>query len=345
MKWIKFSAMAAIVAFCLMFSSFASAQKAEKPEECPEGKIAISSGISTGTYFKCVNTIVDLDNALMCHYKGSTGGFENLDLLCNRVVDAALVQDDVMDYQARNNPMIKKKLRTLAPLFGSSAHLIVKTEGFKEKTGGMFSSGKTVIIKTLGDCKGRPIAAFASGVPTATIINERTGLQMQIYEAKSDAEGLKWVKEGKVAMFIAMGGMPIGWLAKEGSDITLANVEDVYMKMMGLPYYAHKLSYKNLGVYGITAITARNSLIVFDYRGPKAEQLMRIKDLLRENLEAIKESKKSHPAWQDVEDIDADPHWEKYNPPASAMSTPRRAPETPKAEMPEKPTPAKKRGR
>lgn len=344
MKWIKFSAMAAMVAFCLMFSSFASAQKAEKPEECPESKIAISSGISTGTYFKCVSTIVDLDKDMMCHYTGSTGGFQNLDLLCNRVVDAALVQDDVMDYQARNNPLIKKKLRTLVPLFGSSAHLVVKTDGFTEKTGGMFSSGKTVVIKTLGDCKGRPIAAFASGVPTATIMNERTGLQMQIYEAKSEAEGLQWVREGKVAMFIAMGGQPIGWLAKEKNDITLANVEDVFMKMMGLPYYAHKLSYNNLGVYGITAITARNSLVVFDYRGPKAEQLIRIKELLRENLEAIKENKKSHPAWQDVEDIDADTHWEKYNPPVGAMNAPRRVPETPKAEMPEKPvTTGKKR--
>lgn len=345
MKLIKLPALAILMVFCLMFSSFAFAQKAEKDKEevCPEGKIGIASGISTGTYFKCTETLVDLDTVLMYHYKSSTGGFMNVDLLCGRKVDAAFVQDDVMDFLARNNPMIKKKLRALVTLFGSSAHPIVMKDGFKEG-GGMFASGKKVVIKTLGDCRGRPIAAFASGVPTATIMNERTGLQMKIYEASSDKEGLQWLREGKVAMFLAMGGMPIGWLAKEKNDITLADVEDSYMKAMGLPYYAQKLSYSNLGVYGVTAITARNSLIVFDYRGPKAAQLMQIKELLRENLLAIKENKKSHPAWQDVEDIDTT-YWEKYNPPASAMSAPQRLPESPKAEAPEKPAPAKKRGR
>lgn len=345
MKQINTVVLAVLMSLCLL-ASFAFAQKAEKSQEsgCPEESIAIASGIPTGTYAKSTNSLVELDKFLMCHYTKSTGGFENVDLLTNRVVDAALVQDDLMDYLARNNPMVKKKLRALVALFGSSMHIIVKTDGFTEKTGGVFSSGKTVVIKTLGDLKGRPIAAFASGVPTAAIVNERTGLQMQISEATSDAEGLKWVKEGKVAAFIAMGGMPIGWLAKEKNDITLANVEDSYMKMLGAPYYAQKLSYKNLGVYGVTAITARNSLIVFDYRGPKAEKLLRIKELLKENLEAIKESKKSHPAWQDVENIE-DVYWERYNPPASAMSAPRREPETPKAELPEKPAPAKKRSR
>lgn len=270
MKQINTLVMAVLMSLCLL-ASFAFAQQAEKPQEsgCPEESIAIASGIPTGTYAKSTNSLVELDKSLMCHYTKSTGGFENVDLLTNRVVDAALVQDDLMDYLARNNPMVKKKLRALVALFGSSMHIIVKTDGFTEG-GGMLSSGKKVVIKTLGDLKGRQIAAFASGVPTATIVNERTGLQMQISEATSDAEGLKWVKEGKVAAFIAMGGMPIGWLAKEKNDITLANVEDSYMKMLGAPYYAHKLSYKNLGVYGVTAITARNSLIVFDYRGPKS---------------------------------------------------------------------------
>lgn len=344
MKRISFPAIATLMSLFFFIGS-GSAQQAGKSQDvdCPEDKISIASGISTGTYAKTINNLVDLDTQLMCHYTKSTGGFDNVDLLCNRVVDAGLVQDDLMEYLARNNPMIKKKLRALVRLYGSSAHIIVKADGFTEG-GGMLSSGKKVVIKTLGDLKGRQIAAFASGVPTANIINERTGLQMQITPAESDTEGLKWVREGKVAAFIAMGGMPIGWLAKEKNDITLANVEDNYMKMLGEPYYAYKLSYKNLGVYGVTAITARNSLIVFDYRGSKAEQLIKIRDLLRENLMSIKESKKSHAAWQDVENID-DTYWEKYNPPASAMSAPQRAPEPSKVEAPEKPAPAKKRGR
>ena len=122
---------------------------------------------------------------------------------------------------------------------------------------------------------------------------------------------------GQVVAFMAMGGKPIDWVEKlDGNVYTLANVDTSDISALGQPYYPVKLTYRNLGVMGVTSITARNDIVVWDYTsGRNVEKMLRLRKFIKENLEEIKEARGSHPAWQDVEKENLDDvSWQAYQP-------------------------------
>jgi len=292
----------------------------DKSLACDESQLILATGVSDGTYSMMMQDIFKLAPELMCENTKSSGGPMNVDLLLARKVDAGLVQDDVLDFVNSTNANVKKKLRALASLHGSALHIIVRRTGVTYKTPGLFGKQQTFVFKNLRELKDQPVVGFASGHATGYRINEKFNLGMRLYNADKKADAFKMLDSGKVVAIFAMGGMPINWVENlDGNIYALATIDSTDIAALGTPFYPTKLSYRNLGVMGLPTIAARNSIVVWDYRGEKAVKLLELRRVLKSNLENIKEARGTHPGWQDVENPD-DTYWPKYEPPASVAA-------------------------
>jgi branched-chain amino acid transport system substrate-binding protein len=320
----------------ILFWTDANAQSKDAAPACPKELISVATGITGGTYSNMFKPIKNLPgaNELVCEYQKTGGGYDNVLLLMDRKVDAGIIQSDVFDFLNKTNPDIRKKLRNLFAMHGSSMHIFVLRDGTKTrvtvpgKVYGTNTEESMVRIETLRDLKGRKVAAFSSAVVTGTIISQTLNLNLEIVETSKN-EGLEKLKKGEVFAFLAMGGKPIEWMSEvDEKVITLANVETSDIQALGAPYYNTKLQYKKFNAIGTNAITARNDLVVWDYAGKKAGMLLKLRDLVRDNLADIKEDMDAHPCWQEVtEENFLEVFWQKYAPsmkdeqPATAKPT------------------------
>jgi hypothetical protein len=120
-----------------------------------------------------------------------------------------------------------------------------------------------------------------------------------------------------------MGGKPIEWIEKVDEKVfALSNVNTSDIQSLGTPYYNTKLQYKKLNAIGTNSITARNDLVVWDYAGKKAGMLLKLRDMVRENMADIKEDMDAHPCWQEItEENYLDVFWQKYNPSTGAKDS------------------------
>jgi hypothetical protein len=110
------------------------------------------------------------------------------------------------------------------------------------------------------------------------------------------------LNKGEVAAFFALGGKPIPWVDKEvDGNITLANVDPADIEKLKSQYYPGQLTYKKLGVLGLSTVAVRNELLVWDFTGQRAQQLLQVRKFFKDNLNDIKDSRGAHPAWQDIE--------------------------------------------
>jgi TRAP-type uncharacterized transport system substrate-binding protein len=282
---------------------------------CTGNQVIIGTGLPTAPYSQMMQIPLRMAPELICEYHGSTGGADNIQALVERKIDAGIVQADVLSYMMIKEPMVAKKIRSLVALHSNYLHVLVLKNGYKEDLG-KFKFKKQVVIRSIRDLDGRKVAAFGSAPITVKNINERLGLNLRIVDVNSKEEGLAMLNKGEVAAFVAMGGKPISWVDKEvGSNITLAVVESADIEKLKSPYSAGQLTYKKLGVLGYSTVAVRNELLVWDFTGQRAQQLLQVRKFLKDNLNDIKDSRGAHPAWQDVELNTLDRvSWERFQP-------------------------------
>jgi TRAP-type uncharacterized transport system substrate-binding protein len=307
-----------VLAVLCVFS--ANAFSADDFQGCTGNQVIIGTGLLTAPYSQMMQIPLRMAPELICEYRGSTGGTDNVQALVERKIDAGIVQADVLSFMMLTDPMVARKIRSLVALHSNYLHFFVLKNGFKEDRG-TFKLKKQAVISTMRDLTGRKVAAFGSAFITGRIINERLGLDMRLIEVSSKEAGLAMLNKGEVAAFFAMGGKPISWVDQEvnGTTITLANVDPADIEKLKSPYYAGKLTYKKLGVVGVNAVAVRNELLVWDFTGQRAQQLQQVRKFFKDNLNDIKDSRGAHPAWQDVELNTLDRvSWERFQPVGSS---------------------------
>jgi TRAP-type uncharacterized transport system substrate-binding protein len=305
-----------VLAVLLAVSGIALSADDKDFQGCTGNQVIIGTGLPTAPYSQMMQVPMMMAPELLCEYRGSTGGTDNIQALVERKIDAGIVQADVLAFMMMTEPMVAKKIRSLVALHSNYLHFFVLKNGFKEDRG-TFKLKKQAVIRTLRDLEGRKVAVFGSAYITGRMINERLGLNMKLEEVSTKEAGLAKLAKGEVTAFFAMGGKPIPWVDQEvnSNTVTLANVEPADIEMLKSPYYAGKLTYKKLGVVGVNAVAVRNELLVWDFTGQRAQQLLQVRKFLKDNLNDIKDSRGAHPAWQDVELNTLDRvSWERFQP-------------------------------
>lgn len=305
-----------VLAVLCVFSGIALSADDKDFQGCTGNQIIIGTGLPSAPYSQMMQIPLGMAPDLICEYRGSTGGTENIQALVDRKIDAGIVQADVLTFMMHREPMIAKKIRALAALHSNYLHFFALKNGYKEDRGKLMPK-KLVVVRSLHDLRDRKVAAFGSAHITGTIINERLGLNIKLVEVNSKEAGLAMLGKGEVAAFFAMGGKPVSWVDKEvdGNAVTLVNVDPGDIERLKSPYYAGKLTYRKLNVVGANTIAVRNELLVWDFTGQRAQQLLQLRKFLKDNLNDIKDARGSHPAWQDIErNTLEEVSWQRFQP-------------------------------
>ena len=312
-----------------------SAPVIKTANQCQPDQLVFGSGTPKGTYGLMTAKLVEVC-PMVCETQETQGGYDNITNLVNEKFDAGIVQSDVIEFLNRTEPDIKKKLRSLFAMHGSSVHLFISTKGVSIATkriekGGMFSKDKEVNetslsqVEKLADTKGKKIAAWSSAFITMNIVNERLKMDWDIVEVKTRKEGFDLVKSGQVWMFAAGAGKPAEWISEAApAEFTMLNLDPADITKLGAPYYPVKVTYRNLKVNGWNTITVRNEVLVRNVTtGPLAQSISGLKQCITQNLDTIKASRDKHPSWSDVEDLSATT-WISYVSGSSAKVAPKK---------------------
>jgi TRAP-type uncharacterized transport system substrate-binding protein len=290
-----------VLAVLCAFSKIALSADDKDFQGCTGNQVIIGTGLPTAPYSQMMQIPLRMAPELICEYRGSTGGADNVQALVERKIDAGIVQADVLSYMMIKEPMVAKKIRSLVALHSNYLHIFVLKNGYLEDRG-TFKRKQKIVISNMRDLAGRKVAAFGSAPITAKNINEKLGLKMRLVEVGTKEEGLAMLNKGEVAAFFALGGKPIPWVDKEvDGNITLANVDPADIEKLKSQYYPGQLTYKKLGVLGLSTVAVRNELLVWDFTGQRAQQLLQVRKFFKDNLNDIKDSRGAHPAWQDIE--------------------------------------------
>lgn len=314
---------AAAVALSFSLPAFAAdkavgAKAPKKPvAACGNDRLAFATGTPAGTYGKLGPTIEQYC-PMVCETDETEGGLQNLRGVTTKKFDMGITQVDTIVFLSSTDPDIEKNVRSVVSLHYSYLHILTLRNGFKvpgvktEKTWGGLSEKKVpddkfIVVKSLQDLRGRTIAAWGSALVTATVMNQRLRLDMKIVEAKTRAEGLAMVQNGQAFAFFGMGGKPVSWVADNveapGSVFMLVGLDANDQMALSKPYEADKLSYDNMGAYGVSTIKIRNEVVIRNITGgPLVSKIQEFKGCLAQNLEEIKNSRGTDPAWNDVSD-------------------------------------------
>ncbi len=81
--------MAIVMVFCLVGTVFAADDK--DFVGCDSSQVIIGTGLATAPYSVMMQTPFKMAPSLMCEYRGSTGGSDNIIAMVDRKIDAGIV--------------------------------------------------------------------------------------------------------------------------------------------------------------------------------------------------------------------------------------------------------------
>jgi len=293
--------------------------------------LKIATGKPDATNSQMMKAIINACPNLVEEDTDTTGGADNVGKLVANQVHGGIAQVDVVQFLEKTEPAISK-LKSLVALNPNYLHVIAATKGFvvePAQKGTLGFGGKPEVrgkITKFTDLNNRTVAANGSAQLTLRVIADKLNLNINIVDADDRKAGLDMLANGQVAAFVAMGGKPVEWVGKlDGSVFELVPVGQDIAEKLGAPYSAQKLTYKNLNAFGFATVSVKNELIVRDYKGAKGAQLQQLRDCFVANVDAIRETTGTHPAWQEVEDLTTT-QWATYTGEAKAVPASAPAP-------------------
>lgn len=289
--------------------------------------IAGGGGAKNGSvYSNMVGTMAQFcsTDSMIVEEQQTTGGVENLGLIRNNKVKAAIVPSDVLAAAKFDNASSVAQIWTIMTLHNEAAHLIVRADTKKEgglKIGNIHMGGNTITFNNPEDLKGRAIGAVGGSAVTGRIISDmlRYGWKIDSTSFKNTSELLAALTAGKIdAVLISAGLQSDAVKAVKGNFKLLplrgnSDTQAVYQPM--------KVEYPNLnGGRSVDTIGSRALLVTRTWRSEEMLQtLATFRQCMLGNLGKIQDTTDTHPAWQDV-NADERGTWQWYNLPSTKQA-------------------------
>jgi TRAP-type uncharacterized transport system substrate-binding protein len=236
--------------------------------------------------------------------ENTSGSMQNMDLLIGNQINAALVQTDVLFYRARTEDI--GNIKTLVAFHPEEVHLIAKARSGIEEGGRIGTSwgAKEVVFNSISDLAGRRVGAWGGSVITAQVIRLQSEIPFEVVEFASEPLAYEALSKGTVQAILAVGGSPLGHVAKLDSFSKLLSIPDAIQAKLKGVYRPAKLNYSKMGTAGMGVQTvATDALFVTrEYKTPKyVEGLGKLRACILNNLDELKEATGTHPKWQSVD--------------------------------------------
>lgn len=274
----------------------------------------ISSGGKGGTYFTMVNQVV-----ATCGTDGSLVNVEQLggspatitDIVNNKATGGT-VQFDVLWMRSRNQDLTM--IKTLFPMHPEQVHIVALNKDIK-KGGVMGFGGTTTVLNDVRSLKGLNVGAQGGSIYTAQAINQLSGLGFNIIsDFKSSVEVLNAVREGKIHAAVLVGGAPMEIISKLSREFRLLPFDQQTTDKIKDIYRPKSVVYENMSTTGVPTVEVDALFVVNNYKSAKMSALLnKVRDCVKENIDDLRETDGSHPAWRGVKfDSNERPKWDLY---------------------------------
>ena len=303
--------LAAAVVPSLNFANRAGwAQPAPKP-------MVVSSGATTGTYYRLMNEFNAASPGLIVN-TASDGSLTNIDRVMDNEAELGITQFDALYVRGLKETNLKDHIRILALLHAEEIHFIAKTAPRTEGGIGAFGintgiNARTVYLNTVDDLHGRKVGFWGGAIITEEIIASMTLIGWVPTEYPDQDAALGALRTDQADALLAVGGQPLGWVNELPRDFKLLSVPDAMVARLAAVYEKTTLTYRNLGQSGVQTLAVRAMLVTRNYTSrSKHDQLLAIRDKLADVVGDIRETRGTHPKWDDINPKATTDKWPMY---------------------------------
>jgi uncharacterized protein len=286
------------------------AQTALKP-------MVVSSGGVSGTYYRLMKEFDEASPGLIVN-KESDGSLTNIDRVMDNQAELGITQFDALYYRASKETNLRERIRVLALLYYEEIHFIAKSAPRSEGGIGAFGlntgiNSRTVTLNAVEDLRGRKIGIWGGAVITELIIASIALTGWIPVEFPDQNTALEALKTDQVDALMAVGGQPLGWVTELSREYRLLSVSDSMAARLTTVYDKATLTYHNLGQQGVQAVAVQAMLVTRNYASKsKHDQLQTIHDKLVDTVDDIRETRGTHPKWEDVDPKATTDKWPMY---------------------------------
>jgi TRAP-type uncharacterized transport system substrate-binding protein len=233
------------------------------------------------------------------------GGLQNLTALAANKADLGFVQVDTLLGMSDGDAGIAA-LQAVMPMNGNLLHVVARSVGYTQPRDGvvggllgLVSGSKPVVVQSMADLKGLPVAVVGSARALGREIDRRQSLALQFIDVSTDEEGLSKLKRGEVAALFSTSGWPSGPVQalKRSDGLHLV----AFDAKVSEPYQIVRRNYENIDAFKLPFLAAPNLLMTrpFGADGPYGKAVAALRDCLRKKLVALREGP-YEPMWQEV---------------------------------------------
>ena len=112
---------------------------------------------------------------------------------------------------------------------------------------------------------------------------------------------------------MAVGGQPLPWVAELSRDYKLLDVPNALAAMLAGVFDKRTLTYRNLGQEGVPSIAVPAMLVTRNFASrSKHDQLQALRDRLIAVVADIRETRGTHPKWEEIDPAAVTDKWPMY---------------------------------
>jgi uncharacterized protein len=275
--------------------------------------MVVSSGGTSGTYFRLMKEFDEASPGLIVNTE-SDGSLTNIDRVIENQAELGITQLDALYVRAMKETNLKQRIRILALLYSEEIHFIARSS--RQSDGGIFGNpfgSKPVILNSVDDLRGRKIGFWGGAVITEQVIASMTLIGWNPMEYPDERAALAALQSEQIDTLMAVGGQPLGWVSELSRDYKLLGVTDTMAARLAPVYEKTTLTYRNLGQNGVQALSVRAMLVTRNYTSKsKHDQLEMIHDKLAAVVDDIRETRGTHPKWEEIDPTAVTDKWPMY---------------------------------
>ena len=279
--------------------------------------MVVSSGSTTGTYYRLMGEFNAASPGVIVN-TASDGSMTNIDRVMDNQAELGITQFDALYFRAMKETNLKDHIRILALLHAEEIHFIAKSAARSEGGIGAFGintgiNAKIIYLNTVDDLRGRKMGFWGGAVITEQIIASMALTGWIPTEYPDQNAAFDALRNDQVESLMAVGGQPLGWVSDLSRDFKLLSVSDAMVARMAPVYDKATLTYRNLGQNGVQALSVRAMLVTRNYTSKtKRDQLRAIHDKLVEAVGDIRETRGTHPKWDEIDPTATTDKWPMY---------------------------------
>lgn len=238
----------------------------------------------------------------------TNGSVQNLDMLLDNAVDAAIIQGDLAEYERTVNPDRVAGLRTLFTLHPEEIHFIARADVKKE--GGFMGTNigaDSVTFTKLEDLRGRTIGAVGGSVKTGQLLARLTGLAFTVQDMGDNTKLRAALVAKQLDAILVVAGAPSKFVQSLDTNFRLLPVTGemaAQMSKIRPIYKAATITYNNLS-QTVPTVSTQALLLTRTYKSPAMlNRLAVLRACFVRELPTIQDRRGTHAKWQLVNSDD-----------------------------------------